>query len=244
MPRANLQPIHRFALLALGFHVLLGAGLWRWFHRANGSLQPPAEKSLTWISPANFQPSRPLVPSAAQVTRAEIESEPMPKVPPPPEPVPKAIAIDPAKAMELMKARLIPGDEPLPQVDEARAFTVSTHDPAPVRSSATRLGSVTGGDDKGGLLDDVNNAIINELRRNWTPPDVNTLNVEQRTAHMDVTVDRAGRVLDFKIAKSSGNHFFDLSVLEAANHLDRIHITLPASYSGNHYELQVHFHVE
>jgi len=233
MPRTNLQPIKRFALLALGFHVLLGAGLWRWLHRANGSLQPPPEKSLTWISPADFLPSRMLLPPPAQVTRAGIDSKSMlasvPKVPPPAEPAPKAIAIDPAKAMEMMKARPTHGDEPLPLT---------------VRSSATRLGSVTVDDGKGGQLKDVNNAIIDILRRNWTPPDVNTLSVDQRTAHMDVTVDRTGRVLDFKFAKTSGNHFFDLSVLEAANHLDRIHMTLPASYPGNHYELQVHFHVE
>lgn len=318
MSHTNLQPIGRFAFLALGFHALLGAGLWWWFHAANDKPQ-----SLTWVSPADFQSARPLPPPAAQVNRHEIDSKSMlavvgvSKTPPLPEPVPKAIAIDPAKAMELMKiqqagvpkptpaATLISPPSPAvvaaastaapsppppppapaptaaavteaappsppktqaekpevktkpasasaspPASDVSRFITVSKCDP-PAKNSASLLdiasldsGTAPAGEDKNVRLDEVDRAIIDGFRRNWNPPPVNTLSLDQRTAHMNVTVDRTGRVLKFTIAKRSGNDNFDYSLIEAANRLDKIDAQLPASYPEEHYEFQVHFHVE
>ena len=99
-------------------------------------------------------------------------------------------------------------------------------------------------DDKNTHLEDVDRAIRNAFMRQWSPPKVATLNVNQRTAHMDMAVDRSGHVLNFKLIKRSGSEDFDLSLLEAANRLDKIPVTLPASFHPDHYEFQLHFHVE
>jgi TonB family protein len=80
--------------------------------------------------------------------------------------------------------------------------------------------------------------------RNWTPPNASKLPLDQRTAHMEVTVNREGRLVRFKLAKSSGSKDLDESVKEAGNRLDKIGAELPATYLHDLYEFQVNFHVE
>ncbi len=282
MARLNLQPIPRFAFLALGLHALVGAALWWSFY---GAPHGPSSsgRSLTWISPADFQPAKPLPPSSVHVARQDVDTKPMLAVvgvPAPVEPVPKAVAIDPAKALELIQSQqagspaagvrpkpeptpapppVAPmpapdskrADKPVPPTDVSRFITVSRCDAAPGGKPASLLdvaaldsGAAIAGEDKGVRFDEVDRAIIDGFLGTWSPPKASTLAIDQRTAHLNVTIDRTGRLLSFKFAKRSGNEDFDSSVIDAADALDKIEVQLPASYSEDHYKFQVHFHVE
>ena len=287
MPRLNLQPIPRFAFLALGMHALVGAALWWSFHGVSRDPFSSSGHAVTWISPADFQPAKPLPPSSVQLARQDVDPRPMLAVvgvPAPVEPVPKAVAIDPAKALALMHSQQAgsPGtevrpkaesppvpppaapvaapaskpapasaDKPGPATDVSRFITVSKCDAGPDGKPASLLdvaaldsGTAPVMEDKSVRFDEVDRAIIDGFRRIWAPPKANTLAIDQRTAHLNVTIDRTGRLLSFKFARRSGNEDFDSSVIDAADRLDKIEVQLPASYPKDHYEFQVHFHVE
>ena len=260
MQRSRLQPLTRFAFLALGLHGLAAAGVLAWWRQVDhGSAQPSQGQALTWHSPADFTPGQPLPPTAAKVV-AKTEAKPPPVQEParataPPEPAPRAIAIDPKKAQALMEARPEQHASEPPAAtasDVSRFITVTKRDTSPAPAPGTFVAPEDPDNLEGAApldqarvrLDEVDRAIINAFRRHWNPPPANTLSLDQRTAHMDVTVDRTGHVLNFKLARRSGNDDFDYSVIEAAHRLDKIDVQLPASYPQDHYEFQVHFHVE
>ncbi len=322
MPRISLQPIRRFALLAVAAHVLVIGLLWWWLsHTGTTTQKPAASESLTWLSPADFSTSPALEPTAAQVKPApsptpppvaakskpepapqpkpapdnNIKSmlavvstapavpQPAPALPPPPSvpSLPKAIAIDPAQAIALMKAqeeeqakKSAPSAPSAPEPAAAPQPAVAKSDPpaapdaakseppaappksqpppvipsAPV-SEVSRFITVSsrspaGAGDKSVRLEEVDRAIRDAFMIQWMPPKTQGLNINQRTAHMNMTVDRAGHVLGFTIVKLSGSEAFDHSLREAANRLETIPATLPDSYRPDQYEFQLHFHVE
>ena len=279
MRRITLQPIRRYAFLAVLAHGLLGGLIWWWFTRGTSSSgkQTGAHDSLTWVSPADFAPPKPVASTAAQVPvppeQSAPKSEPSPKpktaedpaiksmlavagaVPPAPAlppsrpPLPKAIAIDPAQAKALMEAQQ-QASAPPPPAEQPKEPVASSlppiaEAPAPV-SDVSRFITVTSrlSEDKSQRLEDVDRAVRDAFMRQWMPPKTSTLNINQRTAHMDMTVDRAGHVLNFTLVKRSGSESFDLSLREAAHRLNGIPVTLPASYPQDHYDFQLHFHVE
>ncbi len=176
---------------------------------------------------------------------------------PAPEPsrplLPKAIAIDPAQAKALMEASAPPPPAEKPK-EPAPAPAPVKSEPAPAPpaealapvSDVSRFITITSrtSEDKNQRLEEVDRAVRDAFMRQWMPPKTETLNINQRTAHMDMTMDRAGHVLNFTLVKRSGNESFDLSLREAAHKLNSIPVTLPASYPQDHYDFQLHFHVE
>ena len=57
--------------------------------------------------------------------------------------------------------------------------------------------------------------IVAACKRNWIPPPPGVLGRSLPTTDVDVTVARTGRILSYKIVRSSGNAALDRSVLEA-----------------------------
>lgn len=261
MARTTLQPVSRFAFLVVAAHVAAGALLWWWLARhSGGSSSAPSPQQITWVSPADFEvPARAASPAARVVeTSQPAEQQPAPgpelksiavvagsPPPAPSKPLPKAIAIDPAEAAALMKAAEKEDKEtPPPSTVE--------QPPAPAMSkvldvsrfiTVSRRNAPTG-DDQRAHLEEVDRAIRNAFMSTWEPPQASRLDINQRTAEMNMAVDRAGHVLTFTIVKRSGSEDFDRSLREAADRLTSIRTTLPDSYRPDRYEFQLHFHVE
>jgi outer membrane biosynthesis protein TonB len=143
-------------------------------------------------------------------------------------------------------------DEPtppaaLPGTDAARYITISHPAPAPTSPPppGTTLSEMAAQNAGTGVhIDSIDRAIIDAFLRVWTPPPANKLPTDQRTAHVEVTVNREGKLVKYKPTRNSGNIELDMSVLEAANRLNKIDATLPADYPHEFYEFQVNFHVE
>lgn len=174
---------------------------------------------------------------AAQPPIVIKSQQPPPKVEPEEKPVPKAILIRPPDK----PASTTPSPTPAPpapssppsaaaQADTARFVTIS-------RPPDQKAGSTAG-------LDAVDRALIDGFLKLWTPPRGSGVSADQRSVHLDASIDRAGRLVSFKVARPSGDNAVDTSVLEAADRLDKIGESLPDSYSGDRYSVQVHFHVE
>ena len=143
---------------------------------------------------------------------------------------------------------------PPPQaVETSRFVTVSLKPAAPAPKTPPKVASLldmatldaqgTGGQ-AGVRLNEVDRAIISAFMREWVPPDASLLKQDQRTAHLDMSINRAGHVLTFKLTQPSGSIDLDMSVLEAADRLDKIEAQLPASYPKDRYDFQVNLHAE
>ncbi len=192
-------------------------------------------------------------PAPAMAPSPVVEEKPAPPAPvaaakPSEDPVPPPVKIDPKPMAELPPPAQ-------PGTNVARMITIShpvSEKPAEAPKVASLLevaaldanGTGVSGDKSGIRLDEVDRAIIDSFLRNWTPPNANKLPLDQRSAHMEVTVNREGRLVRFKLAKTSGSTELDTSVVEAGNRLDKIGVELPASYPHDLYEFQVNFHVE
>ena len=179
--------------------------------------------------------------------------KPEPKVEPKPEPkpTPEPVAKKPEPAPEP------PPPPPVPQVNDVSRFVTVSHSAPPKVNKnlprATTLLDVAALDESttgaagaatGIRLDEVDRAIIQGFLREWVAPDASKLSLDQRTVSLDVRIDRDGHVNHFSLPRHSGSDDLDLSVLEAANRLDKIEAKLPASYPRDSYEFQVNFHVE
>lgn len=86
----------------------------------------------------------------------------------------------------------------------------------------------------------VNDAIIDAFRQSWAQPGGLT-GEGQLVVQMDVVIARDGRVMSYLLGKPSGQSQVDMSVLRAAGLIKRIAIPLPAEFSGDSYEVQMHF---
>jgi periplasmic protein TonB len=93
-------------------------------------------------------------------------------------------------------------------------------------------------------LDDVDRAVIEAFMKTWSAPKPELLAPNERTAHLDVAVNRKGRMLDYKLARTSGSADLDVSVLEAADRIKSIAAKFPSDYPSERYDFQVNFYVE
>ena len=322
----RLEPLGRYAIWVTAVHAVLGLGIWWWLHSRPTKIQDSPGDNVAWMSPADF--------SAETLTAPDLPKQEKPvenkAIEEPEEDVPKAIAVDPAKAAEIMAKAMAesqsspvpppatpepaasaapapeqqkvagspaPAMAPSPVVEDkpsppapvvatkpaaapeppptppetkplntppppappgtnvARVITIShpaSGPPTEAPKVASLLeisaldanGSGVSGDKSGIRLEEVDRAIIDSFLRNWTPPNANKLPLDQRSAHMEVTINREGRLVRFKLAKTSGSAELDNSVIEAGDRLDKIGKELPASYPHDLYEFQVNFHVE
>lgn len=212
--------------------------------------------------------------------------------PPKPEkrPLPKAVAIDPAEAIALMKAQeeleakakakenSIPltaepkkepvktpekphesSKQPLPPVLSGMKSEEAVKSPAKRPDSAVPITHEGNSDflrfitvsrrnstkpDEVPSLETVDRAIRNALLHTWSPPEPSTIPFNERTAEVSMAIDHQGHVQTFTLVKRSGNEDFDQSVRLAGHRLEKVQATLPDSFHSEHYEFQLHFHVE
>jgi len=97
---------------------------------------------------------------------------------------------------------------------------------------------------QGMKFEEVDRAIIDGFKKNWLPPDATNLTADQRAVPLQVAINREGRVVSFKLLRSSGSEAMDSSVQKAADKLHKIDRVLPPGYPGERYEVQINFHVE
>ncbi len=270
MRHIHLEPIGPFAFLVAGVHLALGAGLWWCLRHAEPVLQASPGHRLAWVSPADFTSANATaIPQASPATDTVLKSVPpaQPAVEPPAPATPKAPSIDIVpKAIALNSAQVaaLIGQGPAEPAPAAPPSSTQTAPPADALPRATTerlsleqkmdrlldaatkeaVGTGASGAEKGIRLDDVDRAIIRAFMREWVPPDDSKLSPNQRTAHLDMSVDRNGRVLSFELTHPSGNSALDMSVLEAVGRLGKIEVQLPPSYPKDRYEFQVNLHAE
>lgn len=192
-------------------------------------------------------------PKAPPPAPVPVQTASTPPAPPPPPPTPVPARSAPPAPETTAAAPPPPAQQ---AVQTSRFVTVSLKTrpkdtkTAPKTTSLLDIaaldaaGTGTTGAEAGVRLDAVDRAIIDSFMREWVPPDASTLRRDQRTAHLEMAVDRGGRVLTFKLIQPSGSIDLDMSVLEAADRLDKIGAQLPAGYPKERYEFQVNLHAE
>lgn len=160
-----------------------------------------------------------------------------------------------AKAEPTATAPPAPKGNPAPPVKMPSTIITLTHAETPpvlkpqtaslldlATLDAQGIGSA--GADQGMKFEEVDRAIIDGFKKNWLPPDATNLTADQRAVPLQVAINREGRVVSFKLLRSSGSEAMDSSVQKAADKLHKIDRVLPPGYPGERYEVQINFHVE
>jgi TonB family protein len=251
-------------------HAVLGLLLW-WWADSQGLFDGSTD-ALHWSSPAEllgqegFQHSLEVKPDLSAKSQtsalAAAKSTRM-----------KALAVTPEMLAQLSQSSATsapvakPTAAPLmpvpmqPPAQPATAVTTPLMDPPgnvqrtitvsqPTRSGKTSLGLLdlpqmdSPGEVDGVKMDSVDRAIIQAFKSCWTPPAGETLDPDHSSVIMDIAVNRAGRVLSFKIVQPSGHTELDDSVLQAANLLQSIGTELPKAFGKERYEPRLNFYAE
>ncbi len=169
------------------------------------------------------------MPSATPPPPPSTQAATLPTLPPPPAEIARIITVQHRPAAQ-------PAAPPAAPPPGASLSDIAAYEAA---------GVGTTGNAKGINMDDMDHAIMKAFTQNWVVQAAFAqLPAEQRTAHMDIAVGRQGQVLNFKMAKSSGNKAFDDSVLAAGNRVENVNAKLPAQFTGERYEFQLNFHAE
>lgn len=87
----------------------------------------------------------------------------------------------------------------------------------------------------------VDQAVLDALVQNWVPPSGPGTGSLARESMMEVVIARDGRVETYALVQPSGHSQADMSVLRAAGLVKRIATPLPAEFSGDRHEVQLHF---
>ena len=187
------------------------------------------------------EPAKPAGSEAAMKTTPV----PLPTAEPEPPPLPKP---DPKPVM----ASTEPEPPPLPATNGSRFITISHPKQAKARAdqqSVTLLDFASLDAGATGALsadrvEPVDRATKTAFNQLWSPPDPATLSADHRDVSLNLTLNREGRILKYKLAKNSGSSELDISVIDAADRLNKIEAVLPADYPHEEYEFTVNFHVE
>lgn len=180
---------------------------------------------------ASAPPAQPPAPPEPKPVEPLVKAEPSPAPPAPP----KVDSAPPVKVPSTIITLTHPVEPPVSKPQTASLLDLAALD-------AQGIGSA--GADKGLKFEEVDRAIIDGFKKNWLPPDATNLTADQRAVPLQVAINREGRVVSFKLLRSSGSEAMDSSVKKAADKLHKIDRALPPGYPGERYEVQINFHVE
>lgn len=267
----KLEPVGSLAILLMLAHAAIIAGAWWWLRKSNRSTRGSQPAELRWFAPSDMAtpkappapanivpathalPETPAIPASKPREKASVPSESL--VPPlsprvqlgdssgsntgaPPEsgPSPPMRPYVPPRRqprIEIILSRSREAGAGKPPVDSPPSGPRSSNSsPAPPKTAASSG------------MDGVDQAIIDAFRQNWTLPSDLQLNGGEITMQMDVTIARDGRVLDYRLVRHSKNTKLDMLALQAASLIKKIAVSLPPDFSGDSYEVQMHFHLE
>jgi len=239
----KLEPVRRFVTLAVLGHLVLAAAVWWWIQIQRYSAPRVADPAqLSWMETTDVGSTmlekNPESPSATPeqpknstpppiVIRTQSPAPPVSE--PEDKPVPKAILIRPPDKPAGGAAPPAATPSPAPTAAPGEVSRFVTVSRLPSAASVPAAG-----------LDQVDRALIDSFLKVWTAPRAS----DQRSMLLEVALDRAGRLISFKPVQTSGDKAVDASVLEAADRLEKVGESLPPSFVGERYSVQVRFHVE
>lgn len=199
-------------------------------------LEPELPKAIA-ITPEQALALMAAAPAAQPPPVPESKPAPVAKAEPaaPAPPAPQAAATPPAKTPSTIITLTHAEAPPVLKPQTASLLDLAALD-------AQGIGSA--GADQGLKFEEVDRAIIDGFKKNWLPPDATNLTPDQRAVPLQVAINREGRVVSFKLLRSSGSEAMDSSVQKAADKLHKIDRALPPGYPGERYEVQINFHVE
>jgi TonB C terminal len=189
-------------------------GGWWWVQHTSDGTPRDQRKGLRWFSPQD------MATPAAQAVSPEFAARQQPA---------------PAQPEESPKSAPAAAPEPAAAVS-APQFNV-TLSPKPAENSA-------GGSGQPAQMTEVDEAIVDAFKRSWIPPSAVAADGKTMDAQMDVAIARDGRVANYMLVKPSGSSQIDMSALRACGLVKRIVTPLPSQFSGDSYEVQIHFHAE
>lgn len=241
----KLEPMRRFVVLAVLGHLLLAVLVWWWIQIQRFSAPRLADASqLSWMETAEV----------GTTIQDKPEEPAQPANPSPPRPAPPPIVI---RSKQPAATKEEPEDKPVPKAilirppdkptTPAPSSAVTTPPPSPAPGEVSRFVTVSriaGTNTAATGLDTVDRALIDSFLKAWTAPKLDRASASPGAVLLEVALDRAGMLASFKLVQPSGDKAVDASVLEAADRLEKIGESLPASFVGERYPVQVRFHVE
>ena len=150
---------------------------------------------------------------------------------------PEFVAQQPPPAPPVEATKNAPAAAPEPAVVVSASKFDITLSPKTAETSA-------GGNEQSALMKEVNDAIVDAFKQNWIPPAAAVAEGKAIDAQMNVVITRDGRVTNYMLEKPSGSSQIDMSALRACGLVKRIATPLPSQFSGDSYEVQIHFHAE
>jgi hypothetical protein len=91
----------------------------------------------------------------------------------------------------------------------------------------------------------VDEAVQKAYLKAWEAPSVqSSVPADKRNAALHISIGRDGTVLATTVHKTAGTAALDASLLQVAERVRKIPVSLPASYPKTRYDLQVNFQIE
>jgi hypothetical protein len=92
-------------------------------------------------------------------------------------------------------------------------------------------------------MDAVDNAVNAAFLAAWTAPPLDAVLANQRSAQLNISIGKNGRVFGSQMIRPSGSHPLDDSILAAVAKVTRIDTTLPSQFPKESYDLELTFNI-
>jgi outer membrane biosynthesis protein TonB len=92
-------------------------------------------------------------------------------------------------------------------------------------------------------MDAVDNAVNAAFLAAWTAPPLDAVLANQRSAQLNISIGKNGRVFGSQMIRPSGSHPLDDSILAAVAKVTRIDATLPSHFPKESYDLELTFNI-
>lgn len=92
-------------------------------------------------------------------------------------------------------------------------------------------------------MDAVDNAVNAAFLAAWTAPPLDAVLANQRSAQLNISIGKDGRVFGSQMMRPSGSHPLDDSILAAVAKVARIDATLPSQFPKESYDLELTFNI-